>query len=93
MTSIRVRYFSILVGHAGIRAEDVILPDGSTLAHLLEALTVHKPATFQATLLPQGRLSPMVRLIHNQRPVEADSLNAVLADGDELLLFPVVSGG
>lgn len=93
MISVQVRYFGILAGHAGTRAEDMAAPDGSTLADLLETLAGRKPVTFQAALFPQGRLSPLVRLIHNQQPVEETGLNAVLDDGDELLLFPVVSGG
>lgn len=93
MDSIRVRYFGILAGHAGKRADDVAVQDGTTLGQLLDHLVEIKPESFRAAIFDQKGLNPLVRVIHNQRSVESAGLDAALADGDEILLFPVVSGG
>lgn len=93
MPSVQVRYFGVLAGHAEARTEVLTLPEGSTLRQSLEAIAARKSDAFRATVLAGEGMSPLVRLFHNERPVEAAGLDNVLSDGDVIMFFPVVAGG
>ncbi len=93
MLSLRVRYFGILVAHAGRREETVPVADGSTVTDLLHHLVQMRSGFLSAALFQGNTLSPPVRIIHNQRPLCGAGQGRTLADGDEILLFPIVSGG
>lgn len=93
MIFVRVRYFGILAAHAGRRDETVPLPDGSTVTDLLHRLAQANGDSLGAALFQCNALSPLVRVLHNHLPFDGAGLAGTLADGDEILLFPVVSGG
>ncbi len=93
MISVQVRYFGILAAHAGRRDETAPLEDGSTIADLLQRLAQTHDSSLRAALFQGNALSPLVRLIHNQQTLDGAGQGRTLADGDEIMLFPVVSGG
>ena len=80
--AVRARLFARLREQAGIDAENVELPAGSTVADVYEAIQRLHPG------LQADRGS--VRAALNQ---EFAGWDAVLADGDEVAFIPPVSGG
>ncbi len=93
MISARVRYFGILAAHAGRREEIVPAPDGCTVIDLLHHLAQARSDSLGAVLFQGNAVNPLVRVLHNHLPLDGAGSGGVLADGDESLLFPVVSGG
>jgi len=80
--TIRVRLFAGLREAAGWSQKEMMLAAGSTVADLL----AHGERTIPGLIL-QGR--PVYAAV-NQKYVEREH---VLAEGDEVALFPPVSGG
>ena len=84
--TVRVRYLSALREKAGTRRDDLALPAGGTLAAAAEwirsnrGIEVPGPA-LMSTLNGHGWA---------QLP---DGLATVLSEGDEIALFPLLSGG
>ena len=79
---VRVQFFSYLRELAGCPHISMELPDGHRIADLLERLyTLHPPlaSLHASTLIAVG--------------VEYQGRSYVLHDGDEVSLFPPVSGG
>ena len=78
---IRVRLFASLAQAAGSRQREVELPDGSTAGDVL-------------ALLKRGPLMPLVgvRVLYAVNREHCDA-SRTLAEGDEVALFPPVSGG
>lgn len=93
MVTVLVRYFGILAGHAGRRNETVQVPRGSTVTGLLRHLAQANSGSLGTVLMSRDALSPLVQVLHNQRPLDDASIQDELADGDEILFLPVVSGG
>lgn len=79
---VRVRFFASLRQAAGVAEVDRQLPAGSTVASLLAGLSASYPG------LPTA--SGAIYAAVNRAYAGADM---VLADGDEVALFPPVSGG
>jgi molybdopterin synthase catalytic subunit len=79
---VRILYFATLRERAGVRQETLELPPSATLADLKSALAVHRPA-----------LAP--HLGHAVIAVNHDFAQSdqALTDGDEVGIFPPVSGG
>jgi molybdopterin converting factor subunit 1 len=77
---VRLRYFASIRERMGRTTEELEVPDGSTVAQVWERLVAEVPA------LAQQRYRPAV----NQEYTEPDH---TLADGDELVFIPPVSGG
>lgn len=79
---VRVLYFASLRARAGTRQEDVSLPEGATVKKLKRELAVR-----------HGELGPALgsALVSVNR--EYASLGEALAEGDEVGVFPPVSGG
>ena len=77
---VRLRYFASIRESLGRTTEEVDLPAGSTVSHVWERLVGERPA------LAQQRYRPAV----NQ---EYTTIDHALADGDELVFIPPVSGG
>lgn len=77
-----VLYFAAAKQAAGCASETIDLPDGATVASLLEAVTRARP--------PVARLVPMLRVAvgeHFALPAQ------VLEAGDTIALLPPASGG
>jgi molybdopterin converting factor small subunit len=93
MISVSVRYYNMLRQITGLREETVSLSD-PTLSALLEHLAeVHGPALRTMFFDPEGRVSTHLVLFRNQRLAPRAQGDLALADGDELRLFPAISGG
>jgi MoaD family protein len=93
MIKVNVRYFNILAAYAGIRKQIVELKEGTTIFDLILQVSQSNPPAFQEVILQDGAPSPHLRVFHNNLPVNRDSLDTALKDGDEILLFPAVAGG
>lgn len=96
MIHVSIRYYNIVADYLGRREEQRSLDEGTTVGVLLESLAAESKA-FGRLALPAltsgspGSIGGQVRLFRNGRAViEPDQ---VLADGDELRLFPAISGG
>ena len=80
--NVTVKFFARMRDLVGVGQVSQVLPPGSTVTDLLTLLHREYPALAQAT-------SRLV-IARNQEFVD---LNSGLADGDEVALFPPVSGG
>ncbi|MCY4324613.1 MAG: molybdopterin converting factor subunit 1 [Betaproteobacteria bacterium] len=85
MIAVRVLYFASLRERLAVAEEQVQLAAGSTAADLIDALAGRNDLHRQA-FADRSQL----RIAHNRRFASAD---AALADGDEVGLFPPVTGG
>jgi len=102
MIAVEVRYYNMLRHQTGAQRESVALPPGTALRAALEHLvTLHGPRLREMLFTRGGELSPHLVIFHNQRLVRHDHGRSsgdpgpglALADGDELMLFPAISGG
>ena len=80
--NVTVRLFAAIRQQAGWREKEIQLVDGATVASLFATLTAEQP-DFDLS-------SRSVYAAVNQQYVQQD---AVLTDGDEVAIFPPVSGG
>jgi molybdopterin synthase catalytic subunit/molybdopterin converting factor small subunit len=81
---VRVLPFGVLKDWLGVSASTVDLPEGATVAELLERLT---------TTLPARHLVPPLSSIAVSVNAEYATSTHVLQEGDEVGLLPPVSGG
>ncbi|GAA0645769.1 ubiquitin-like small modifier protein 1 [Salarchaeum japonicum] len=72
-------------GHVAVTVET------PTVGAALDALLADRPALEDRVLDDDGRLHDHINVLRNGAPV--DDLDATVEDGDELALFPPVSGG
>lgn len=84
------KLFADLAEAAGERTVEVDLAEGATVGDALDALLDAKPALKERALDEDGHLRDHVNLLRNGE--NADQSDE-LAMGDELALFPPVSGG
>ena len=78
---------------AAKQKEVIISPAGETVGDVIEGLAAQYPA-IRPLLFQDGRLKPYVNVLHNAQTLKGeDSLNRKVQDGDEIALFPPVSGG
>jgi molybdopterin synthase sulfur carrier subunit len=89
------KLFANLAEAAGDRRIDVDLPGGATIGDALTALLDRYPALEAEVLNDDGDLRDHIQLLRNGRNpfVTANGLETDLDEGDELALFPPVSGG
>ena len=79
---VTIRYFAVLREAAGRSAEERVLSPGTSVGDLLDRLAEDYPIV--------GRLRAYSRVMVNQEYVPLDH---PLADGDEFVIIPPVSGG
>jgi len=84
------KLFADLAEAAGERTVDVEVDEGTTVGDALDALLAAKPALQERALNEDGDLREHVNLLKNGENVSQD---AGVDAGDELALFPPVSGG
>ncbi|WP_049979570.1 ubiquitin-like small modifier protein 1 [Halolamina rubra] len=84
------KLFADLAEAAGDRTVAVDVDDDASVGDALEALLAAKPALRDRALDEDGELRGDVNLLKNGESVDA---TARVEDGDELALFPPVSGG
>jgi len=89
------RLFATLAEAAGDSTVEVDLDSGATVGDAFDALLETAPALEDEVLDEDGDLYEHVRMLHEgQDPFsEAEGFETALEDGDELALFPPVSGG
>ena len=84
------KLFADLAEAAGERTVAVDVDDDASVGDALEALLAAKPALRDRALNEDGELRGDVNLLKNGENVETDE---GVGAGDELALFPPVSGG
>lgn len=93
MVAVRVRYFNILRQAVGFEHEEVTLSTGMLL-DALEQIGKRHGSRLQAMLFSaDGDISPHLVIFCNQRLLDGDRRYCRLTEGDELMLFPAISGG
>lgn len=89
------RLFANLAEAAGSKRVDVDAGAGDTLGDAFERLLRDHPDLESIVLDDDGELEEHIRLLHNERDplADAEGFDTVLEAGDDLALFPPVSGG
>jgi molybdopterin converting factor small subunit len=88
---IRARYYNVVADQVGRRADERWVPDGSTIADLLRDLAAQHPALSRYAGADGRPSSKSFRLFRNGRIVL--DAGEPLADGDQIRIFPIISGG
>lgn len=91
--AVNIQYHNILRRGAGVDEERVLLPKGSSVADALGQLSTARTALRSLLFTKEGGVAPHVVVFRNRRLVPHDQFATELRDGDELKLFPAVSGG
>ena len=92
---LRVQYMAQLRAAVGRPHDDMDLPDGSSLAMLLDRLIQTLDAAAAAHLIaPGGHVRPSLLIVVNDSaaPLPA-AANTELRHGDVVLLLPPIAGG
>jgi len=91
----RWRLFATLAEATGDTEVAVDVEQGATVGDAFDALLEAHPDLKGEVLDDDGDLYDHVRLLHEGRDpfAEADGFDTTVEDGDELALFPPVSGG
>lgn len=89
------KLFADLAEAAGGREVSVDVEPGATVGDALDALFEARPALADRVLDEEGNVRESVNLLRNGRNVRTAEagLDTELEEGDELALFPPVSGG
>ena len=94
MITVSVRYHNILRQAAGLESERLELPEGTAVGGAVRALAVrHGPGLAEMLLSTDGGSSPHLVVFLNQQLVFPGRHSPPLSHGDELRLFPSISGG
>ena len=90
MAHIKVRLFANLREIVGERE---LFLDSTTVNGVLDLLTSIKPE-LRDVLFEEGALRPYITVLLNGRNInEIDGMMSALSEGDEIAIFPPVSGG
>ncbi len=87
------KLFADIAEIAGDRVVDVDVAPGDTVGDALDELLATHPA-LRDRVLEDGDVADHINVLHNGRNVHhEDGLETTVDTGDELALFPPVSGG
>jgi len=91
---VQVKYHNMLRRRTGVAAESLELPDRSSLLNALETIGQrYEPALHEMLFNPDGTVASHLVIFRNGQLARNDPATITLSDGDELLLFPSISGG
>jgi len=77
-----------------IGRREMVLPEVTTVQHLLDLLIADHPEIGTALLDPAGALLPAVNILKNGRNIYfLNGLSTLLEEGDLIAVFPPVAGG
>lgn len=94
MITIAVCYHNLLRRTTGLARETITLPEGTSLRGALLYLAQRHGSSLQKMLFePEGDVSVHLVVFRDKRLLRPDQHDAVLCDGEELMLFPAISGG
>ncbi len=94
MIHIHLHYHNMLRRVTGLERETVELPPGASLYGALETIAGrYGPALREMLFLPDGTVASHLVVFRNGQLARDDARTLELADGDELMLFPAISGG
>jgi molybdopterin converting factor small subunit len=92
--AVTVQYHNILQRGAGLREERLDLGTDTSLQDLLDRVARTRGAALRSLLFTaDGDVASHVVIFRNRKLVPRDQLDTKLTDGDEIKLFPAVSGG
>ena len=89
------KLFADLAEHAGGKHVVVDVDPGDTFGDALDALLAERPELESRVLADDGKVREHINVLRNGNDVDAteEGLSTTLESGDELALFPPVSGG
>ena len=87
------KLFADLAEAAGTREPETEIGDAETLGAALDALLEDHPALAERVLAEDGSLREHINVLRNGEPVGEEGLEAPVETGDEVALFPPVTGG
>lgn len=89
------RLFANLAETAGTKRVTVPAEPGDTFGEAFDQLLEQHPELKEAVLDEDGSIQDHIRVLRNEHNpfVSDDGFETVLEEGDELALFPPVSGG
>ena len=94
MISVSISYHNMLRRRTGVERENIQLPDGTPLYGALEKVADrYGPHLREMLFAPEGTVANYLVVFHNGQLSRQDARTVQLADGDELMLFPAISGG
>lgn len=91
---VTIQYYNVLRRAAGFEEEAITLPSGSSVRDALVQLSAAaSPALRDLLFTVEGEIVSHLVVFRNRKLVTHDRFDTELVDGDELKLFPAVSGG
>jgi sulfur carrier protein ThiS len=94
MITVTLQYHNIFRRAAGLGDEEIRLPSGSSVRDVLTQLSTNRDAALRNLLFTaEGDVASHVVVFRNKKLVTHDQFHTELVDGDELKLFPAISGG
>lgn len=87
------KLFADLRDVAGDRHVDVDVGPGASVEEALEALLAARPALRERVTGEDGELEEHVNVYRNGEAIDRTEFECAVEEGDELALFPPVSGG
>jgi molybdopterin synthase sulfur carrier subunit len=91
----KVSFFATLRPIVGAKTVDMALPDGTTVAGLIEEIVTRYPPLRPELLDEAGQLWPHVHVMVNGRDSHylAQGLATIIQPADTINVFPAVGGG
>lgn len=92
--NIHIHYHNMLRRRTGVERESFQMPDASSLYDALEKVAArYGPHLHEMLFAPDGTVANHLVVFHNGQLARQAARTVPLADGDELMLFPAISGG
>lgn len=94
MINIHISYHNMLRRRTGVEREMIQLPAVTSLYGALEQVAGrYGPHLREMLFAPDGTVANHLVIFHNGQLARQDAHTLQLMDGDELMLFPAISGG